>query len=86
MAAYTASNGKLLPEFNQALGLWYIAWFILTFFFTIGACRSTWVVVGILAVFDVELLIHAAGLFAENDQVVKGSNFLGFIVALLCCK
>ncbi|KAI9727697.1 MAG: hypothetical protein M1828_005925 [Chrysothrix sp. TS-e1954] len=85
IASYTDSaTGQLTPEFNQALGLYYMSWFILTFFFTIGACRSSWVVVGILAVFAIELLIHSAGLLANNTEVVKGAQFLGFIVMLLC--
>ena len=85
IAAYTdPSTGKLMPEFDQALGLYYTAWFIVTFVFLLGAVRASWVVVGILSCFDVECLLLASGLMSGNKGVLKAANSVGFIVTFLC--
>jgi len=85
MAAYMDSaTGKLSPEFDQALGLYYTAWFIVTFVFLMGAVRASWVVVGILSFFDLECLLLAAGLMSGNTHVLKAANSVGFVVAFLC--
>jgi hypothetical protein len=86
VAAYTdPSTGKLNVEFDQALGLYYTAWFIVTFFL-MGAVRASWVVVGILSLFDLECLLLANGLMSGNTHVLKAANSIGFIVSFLCCK
>lgn len=87
MAAYMdSSTGKLGPEFDQALGLYYTAWFIVTFVFLMGAVRASLVVVAILSFFDLECLLLAAGLMSGNTHVLKAANSIGFIVAFLCCE
>jgi uncharacterized protein len=86
VAAYTdPSTGTLNSEFDQALGLYYTAWFIVTFVFLLGAVRSSWVVVGILSLFDVECLLLAAGLMSGNTHVLKAANSIGFVISFLCC-
>jgi len=85
IAAYTdASTGKLTPEFDQALGLYYTAWFIVTFLFAVGAVRASWVVLGILCFFDLECLLLAAGLMSGNKSLLTAANSIGFVVAFLC--
>ncbi|MCJ1305790.1 hypothetical protein MMC08_008606, partial [Hypocenomyce scalaris] len=85
VAAYTDSaTGQLSPEFDQALGLYYTAWCIVTFLFAVGACRASWVVVLILCFFDLECLLLAAGLMSGNAGVLKAGNGVGFVVAVLC--
>lgn len=43
IAAYTdPTTGELVPDFNQALGLFYIAWFIVTFCF-VRLCTSQYI-------------------------------------------
>ena len=87
VAAYTDSaTGQLSPEFDQALGLYYTAWCIVTFLFAVGACRASWVVVLILCFFDLECLLLAAGLMSGNAGVLKAGNGVGFVVAVLCCE
>ncbi len=87
IAAYTdPSTGKLTPEFDQALGLYYTAWFIVTFVFLLGAVRASVVVVGILSLFDLECLLLASGLMSGNTHVLKAANCVGFVVSFLCCK
>ena len=87
IAAYTdTATGKLLPEFDQALGLYYTAWFVVTFVFILGAVRASVIVVGILSFFDLECLLLAAGLMSGNTHVLKAANCVGFLVSFLCCK
>jgi len=85
IAAYTdTATGKLLPEFDQALGLYYTAWFVVTFVFILGAVRASVIVVGILSFFDLECLLLAAGLMSGNTHVLKAANCIGFLVSFLC--
>jgi len=85
MAAYTdPTTGKLGPEFDQALGLYYTAWALVTFVFLLGAVRASVVVVCILSFFDLECVLLAAGLMTGNTHVLKAANGIGFIVAFLC--
>jgi uncharacterized protein len=87
IAAYTdPTSGKLTQEFNQALSLYYTAWFIVTFLFAVGAVRASWVVLGILCFFDLECLLLAAGLMSGTKSVATAANSIGFIVAFLCCE
>lgn len=56
IAAYTDPvTGKLTEDFNQALGLYYLAWAIVTFCFVLGAVRASVVVLSILSFFDLEV-------------------------------
>lgn len=87
IAAYTdPATGKLLPEFDQALGLYYTAWAIVTFVFVLGAVRASVVVVSILSFFDLECILLAAGLMSGNTAVLKAANSIGFVVSFLCCE
>jgi len=85
VAAYPdKATGLLTPEFDQALGLYYTAWFIVTFLFAVGAVRASWVVVMILSFFDLECLFLAAGLMTGTKGLLTAANSVGFIVAFLC--
>lgn len=76
IAAYTdPTSGKLTLEFDQALGPYYTAWFIVTFLFAVGAVRASWVVLGILCFFDLECLLLAAGLMSGTKSVRDGCEF-----------
>jgi hypothetical protein len=35
-AAYTLADGSLSPQFNQAVGIFLIAWMIVTWLFVLG--------------------------------------------------
>jgi len=85
LAAYTdPTTGTLTDEFNQALGLYYFAWFIVTFLFAVGAIRSSAVFLGILVFFDLECLLIACGCLSGNTHLLTAGNAVGFIVAFLC--
>lgn len=79
VTAYTdPSTGKLNAEFGWALVLYYTAWFIVTFIFLLGAVRASWVVAGILSLFELECLLLASGLMSGNTHVLKAANSIGF--------
>ncbi|KAL7418263.1 hypothetical protein Q5752_006719 [Cryptotrichosporon argae] len=49
ITAYTEADGSISPEFNQAIGLYLMAWMMVTILFIIGALRSSGGVLGMLS-------------------------------------
>ncbi|KAK5170672.1 uncharacterized protein LTR77_005262 [Saxophila tyrrhenica] len=83
MAAYTDPNtGELTPDFNNALGMFAWAWFILTVIFTIAAMRSSWILFLTLFFLDIELLLLAVGYMLSSSSILIAGNSVGFLVAL----
>ena len=86
IASYTDSaTGQLRPEFNDALGMYCWAWFVLSVIFTIAAMRSSWVLFGVLFFLDIELAVLAIGYMLSNDTVLVAANSIGFVVAFFSC-
>jgi hypothetical protein len=87
IAAYTdPASGELSPEFTQSIALYLWAWFILTVVFTIGAVRSSWVLLLDLLALDVALLLLAAGNMVGSQSVITAGYAFGYLVAALSCK
>lgn len=86
MLAYTDANGQLSADFNNALGMYCWAWFILTVIFTIAAMRSSWVLWFTLFFLDVELVLLACGYMLNSSSTLIAANSVGFVVAFCSCK
>ena len=87
LSAYTDSQtGALSPDFNNALGMFCWAWFILTVIFTFAAVRSSWVLFFTLFFLDIELLLLAVGYMLSSSSTLTAANSVGFIVAFCSCK
>lgn len=86
-AAYVDSaTGLPTAEFNNALGMFCWAWFILTVIFTIAAMRSSWALFLTLAFLDLELLLLAVGYMMSSNSTLIAANSVGFIVAFCSCE
>lgn len=84
--AYTDSNGQLSADFNNALGMYCWAWFILTVIFTVAAMRSSWVLWFTLFFLDIELILLACGYMLNSSATLVAANSVGFVVAFCSCK
>jgi succinate-acetate transporter protein len=72
LEAYTDSEtGAIGSDFNNALGMFCWAWFILTVIFTFAA--------------DIELLLLAVGYMISSSSTLISANSLGFLVAFCSC-
>jgi succinate-acetate transporter protein len=86
LSAYTDSQtGALTADFNNALGMFCWAWFILTVIFTFAAVRSSWVLFFTLFFLDIELLLLAVGYMLSSSSTLIAANSMGFIVAFCSC-
>jgi len=86
MLAYTDANGQLSADFNNALGMYCWAWFILTVIFTIAAMRSSWVLWFTLFFLDIELILLACGYMLKSSSTLIAANSVGFVVAFCSCE
>jgi succinate-acetate transporter protein len=84
--AYTDANGQISPDFNNALGMYCWAWFILTVIFTVAAMRSSWVLWFTLFFLDIELILLACGYMLDSSTTLVAANSVGFVVAFCSCK
>jgi hypothetical protein len=84
--AYSDAEGHPLPEFNQALSLYLLSWFILNAIFTVASTRSSWPLFMALLLFNGELILLAAGYMVGNSSLLVAGNAIGFPVALCACK
>ncbi|KAJ5623664.1 hypothetical protein N7490_012269 [Penicillium lividum] len=79
--AYTDASGNIQSTFYDALGMYGWAWFILSVIYTLGASRSSWILLFTLFFLDIELLLLATGYMLNNDHVLVAGNSVGFVVA-----
>lgn len=87
VAAYTdPETGLLSADFQQSLALYLWAWFILTIIFTVGAMRSSWILLHTLASLDVCLLLLATGNMLGNDRTITAGFSIGYVTAVLSCE
>lgn len=87
MEAYTdPQTGTVEPQFNQALGIYLWAWFILTVLFSIAAMRSSWVLFLDLAVLSLCLMLLACGNMVGDEGLLKAGYSFGLVVAFLSCE
>ncbi|KAJ5387410.1 hypothetical protein N7509_009951 [Penicillium cosmopolitanum] len=84
IAAYTdPTTGEISGEFEQAVGVFLLAWFILTVIMSIGAMRSSWVLFVALVFLSLCLLLLAVGNMTGNTAALKAGDSFGLIVAFL---
>ncbi|KAL8280250.1 hypothetical protein RQP46_007364 [Phenoliferia psychrophenolica] len=75
-AAYTLPDGSLSPQFEQAIGLYLISWFIVTMLFVIGALRSSGAVLSTLIFTALAFLLLAVNAFNPSDAArIAGGSF-----------
>jgi succinate-acetate transporter protein len=87
LASYIDSaTGQPTADFNNALGMFCWAWFILTVIFTVAAMRSSWALFLTLFFLDVELLLLAVGYMKSSNSTLVAANSVGFVVAFCSCK
>ena len=87
LAAYTdRATGELNAEFPQALAIYLWAWFTLAVIFTIGAVRSSWVLMADLLAVDLYFMLAACGYMTGTESLIKGASGVGFVVAFLSCE
>lgn len=87
MAAYTdAATGALEASFNQAIGIYLWAWFIVTVVFTIAAMRSSWVLFIDLFLLDICLLLLACGYMVNTNSLLTAGYAFGLCVSFLSCE
>lgn len=87
IAAYTdPTTGETSGEFEQAVGVFLLAWFILTVIMSIGAMRSSWVLFVALVFLSLCLLLLAVGNMTGNTAALKAGDSFGLIVAFLTCE
>jgi len=76
ISAYTSTS-----EFSQAVGIYLITWFILTFMFLIGSLRRN---VGLISLFFclcVTFLLLAVGAWSGTLAVIKAGGAFGIVTA-----
>jgi succinate-acetate transporter protein len=87
LAAYIdADTGLPTADFNNALGMFCWAWFILTVIFTVAAMRSSWALFLTLFFLDIELLLLAVGYMLSSNPTLVAANSVGFLVAFCSCE
>lgn len=87
MAAYTdPKTGAIGAEFDQALAIYLLAWFIITVIFSIGAMRTSWVLFLDLVALSVCLLLLACGNMVGSAALLKAGDSFGLVVAFLTCE
>jgi Predicted membrane protein len=87
MAAYTdPETGAIRPEFEQALAMFLLAWFILTVILSIGAVRSSWVLFLDLVFLSICLLLLACGNMVGSAALLRAGYSFGLVVAFLTCE
>jgi uncharacterized protein len=87
LAAYIdPTTGHLFPSFGQAVAIFLWAWFILSVAFTVGAIRSSWVLLADFIGVDLLLMLLACGYMTGHDGVRKAGYAVGYVVVFLSCK
>ncbi|KAI9927441.1 hypothetical protein ASPWEDRAFT_175921 [Aspergillus wentii DTO 134E9] len=84
MASYTdKTTGAISSEFNEALAIYVLAWFILSVLFTVAAVRSSWILFTDFLALDICLILLAAGYMTGNSSVMTAAYSFAMIVAFL---
>ncbi|KAH9021654.1 GPR1/FUN34/yaaH family-domain-containing protein [Lactarius deliciosus] len=78
-AAYAATPGME----DDAIGIYLLAWMVVTFLFLIGAIRKS---VGLTALFfflTLTFMVLSIGFLMKKDNIDKAGGYLGIITALI---
>ncbi|ORY28181.1 GPR1/FUN34/yaaH family-domain-containing protein [Naematelia encephala] len=77
ITAYTETDGTLSPQFNQAIGLYLMAWMMVTILFILGSLRSSGAVLATLSFTALAFLTLGIYQFnGSNSARIAGGRFL----------
>ncbi|KAF8147840.1 FUN34 transmembrane protein [Crassisporium funariophilum] len=77
VTAYPSSR-----ELSNALGIYFITWFMVTVFLLIGALRRNWGFIVFLTFWAITFVLLAAGEFTARSGVLKAGGALGIVTSL----
>ncbi|KAG8944028.1 hypothetical protein FRC04_002223 [Tulasnella sp. 424] len=80
--AYAASP-ETLAQFNDALGIWLITWFLVTFLLWIASLRSSVALSAVFFFLFTTFILLAAGEWTEKVAVTKAGGWMGVLTALI---
>ncbi|KAF8123863.1 Gpr1 family protein [Boletus edulis] len=76
LSAYTSAD-----ELSQALGIYLITWFVLTFMFLIGSLRRNLGLISLFVFLCVTFILLAVGAFNGSVSVTRAGGAFGIITA-----
>jgi len=76
VAAYTSED-----EFNQAIGIYLITWFVLTFMFLLGALRRNLAFIALLFFLCITFILLAIGAWNGTPSLSKAGGWFGILTA-----
>jgi len=82
LAAY-GPDTPAADQLNDALGIYLITWFIVTFIFLVAAIRTHLAFVGLFGFLTLTFMLLAIGQFMENVKVTKAGGALGIVTAFI---
>lgn len=77
-AAYTEAG-----ELESALGLYLVAWGIVTFIFFLASLKSSWCLVSLFFFLDITFWLLAAGFLAPSAKATKAGGAVGILTAAI---
>ncbi|KAG8977471.1 hypothetical protein FRB90_008786 [Tulasnella sp. 427] len=80
--AYSASP-ESQAQLNDALGIWLITWFLVTFILWIASLRSSVALSAVFFFLFTTFILLAAGEFTEKVGVTKAGGWMGVLTALI---
>ncbi|KIJ33056.1 hypothetical protein M422DRAFT_183748, partial [Sphaerobolus stellatus SS14] len=81
LSAYDVPGGS--TQLDDALGIYLITWFIVTFLFLIAALRTHAAFIGLFFFLSLTFLLLAVGFWTHNVKVTKAGGGLGIVTALI---
>lgn len=81
VSAYTLADGTLSPEFNEAMGLFFIAWMVVTTLLLIASLRSSVGLVATLASTLMLFLTLAVHYFTGSTGLRTAAGVFGLLAA-----
>ncbi|GAK64598.1 GPR1 family protein [Moesziomyces antarcticus] len=70
-------DGKLSPEFNQAVAIYLWAWFIVVFIIILASFKSSVAIVVTLVLVEIVILLLAIGNMNGNESIIKAGGAMG---------
>ncbi|KAG8903752.1 hypothetical protein FRB99_002810 [Tulasnella sp. 403] len=80
LAAYAASP-EASVQLNDALGIWLITWFIITFVLFLASLRSSVASASVFFTLFTTFILLAAGNFTEHVGSIKAGGWVGLVSA-----
>ncbi|KAF9051791.1 GPR1/FUN34/yaaH family-domain-containing protein [Panaeolus papilionaceus] len=70
-------------EFNNAMGIYLITWFVITVMFTSAVLRRNLTFIILLSILAVTFLLLAVANFTADERITKAGGALGIVVAVI---